>query len=79
MYDGQVIEQVTCDKYLGLTSEASKGALVAPDNLIVAGKTACYALRRKCAELYVKDSLLKCILLDALVNPFSVMDVKYGP
>ena len=54
--------RVTQFKYLGLTFDASKGVLFAPDELIVAGTKACNALRRcrRCAEMF--GALMKPIL-----------------
>lgn len=73
-YDGQDLEQVTRFKYLGLTFEASKGPLLALDDMIVAGMKACYALRHRCAELHIHDPLLQCKLFDALDKPI----LSYG-
>ena len=61
-------------KYLGLTFDASKGALYAPEDLIVAGTKACNALRRRCAEMHIQDPLHQCKLFDVLVKPI----LSYG-
>ena len=71
-YDGKKVEQVAQFKYLGLTFDASKGALFAPDDLIVAGTNACNALRRRCAEMHIQDPLQQCKLFDALVKPVHI-------
>ena len=73
-YDGHEIETVSQFKYLGLTFDASKGALFAPDELLVAGTKACNALRRRCAEMHIQDPLQMCKMFDALVKPI----LSYG-
>ena len=74
IYDTQEVERVSQFKYLGLTFDAIKGALYAPDELVVAGTKACNALRRRCAEMHIQDQLQKCKLFDALVKPI----LSYG-
>ncbi len=73
-YDGQSVETVTNFKYLGLTFNASHGAMCSPDDLIVAGTKASNALRRRCAEMHILDPLHCCNLFDTLVKPI----LSYG-
>ncbi len=73
-YDGQNVVTVTHFKYVGLTFDASHGAMSSPDDLIVAGAKACNALLRRCAEVHTLDALHCGNLFDTLVKRI----LRYG-
>ena len=64
-YVQEEIERVLNFKHSGLTFEAAKGAMYAPEELYAAGVSAYHALRRRCAESSINDPQLRCILFCA--------------
>jgi len=68
-YRGTTIERVQSFKYLGLELHSTRGMVIAIDKLIVAGKKALFALRRRCNDLSITDSEVMCQLFDSLVRP----------
>jgi hypothetical protein len=69
MYEGSVIEHVSCFQYLGIVFQERYGLSRAPEQLLQAGRKALFACRRRCAELCITDPKLLCRLFDALVYP----------
>jgi hypothetical protein len=68
-YEGEPLEQLNSFKYLGVELHGTKGMQAAIQRLIMSGKKAVFALRRRCAELRIFDPTLQCQLFDALVKP----------
>ncbi len=68
-YRGTTIKRVQSFRYLGLELHSTRGMAVAIDKLIVAGKKALFALRRRCNDLSITDLEVMCQLFDSLVRP----------
>ena len=69
VYDEEAIEYVQSFRYLGIDLHQTRGFTFSAEHLASAGLKAAFALRRRCAELGIRDVRLKCRLFDALVVP----------
>jgi len=59
-YEGKALEQLNSFKYLGVELHSTKGMQAAIQRLVMSGKKAVFALRRRCAELRIFDPALQC-------------------
>ncbi|KAL3146185.1 hypothetical protein ABBQ32_14176 [Trebouxia sp. C0010 RCD-2024] len=67
--NGAVVERVESYKYLGFVFHATKNMSFGTSFLVAAAKKAMFAMRRRCAELGIRDPALQCKLFDTLVLP----------
>ena len=68
-YAGDVIEQVSEFKYLGILRHGTKGLTPAIEYLCKAARRAMFGLQRRCQQLSISEPHLKCKLFDILVKP----------
>ena len=73
-YGGSPVEEVASFRYLGIELHRSGSLKTAVEHLAAAGRRAVFALRRRCADLKLKDPAIVCQLFDALVKPV----ISYG-
>ncbi len=59
-YEGEAIEQLNSFKYLGVELHGTKGMQATIQRLVMSGKKAFFALRRRCVELRICDPTLQC-------------------
>ena len=74
MLNGVVVERVESYKYLGFVFHAKKNMSFGTSFLVAAARKAMFAMRRRCAELGIRDPALQCKLFDTLVLPI----LSYG-
>ena len=72
--NGAVVERGESYKYLGFVFHATKNMSVGTSFLVAAARKAMFAMRRRCAEVGIRDPALQCKLFDTLVLPI----LSYG-
>ena len=55
VYNGASVEQLESSKYLGNELQATRSMWSAVDRLVLSGRRALFALRRRCAELRISS------------------------
>ena len=72
--NGAVVERGKSYKYLGFVFHATKNMSVGTSYLVAAARKAMFAMRRRCAEVGMRDPALQRKLFDTLVLPI----LSYG-
>ncbi len=66
---GAGVERTESYTYLGFTFHAIRKMSFGAKLLVASARKACYAMRRRCALLGIRDPALQRKLLDTLVSP----------
>ena len=64
--NGAVVERGESYKYLGFVFHATKNMSVGTSFLVAAARKAMFAMRRRCAEVGIRDPALQCKLFDTI-------------